>query len=304
MAGVPYRVFVREARRIEGEVMMTEADVNPFVTGRGLVPELRRDSITIGHYAIDSKPVRRKLDMSTPEKGNGDFFLAAVTTPFQVPYGAIVPKNVEGLLVPVALSATHVAFSAVRMDPTWMALGQAAGVAAALSVWGNVPPRAVDVASLQKELLKQKMRLMFYWDVPLEHPAFRAIQWLSVRGAAEGYPERVFCPDQPITRAELAQMVVKAFGLWPSVSAMHFTDVPWSHGAFREIETLADSRLLSVFGFGVRWKEAGGYDAGRNAGFQMSQNVGEFHPEQAVTRAQAVALIEAVKTRTSGVAGA
>ncbi|MFM8706009.1 MAG: FAD-dependent oxidoreductase, partial [Planctomycetia bacterium] len=130
---VPYRVFVREARRIEVEATMTEADINPFILGRGLEPPPQPTSVGIGHYPMDAKPVRPKTDFASPDKGDGDFFLVNVAAAFQVPYGAILPKQVEGLLVPVGLSATHVAFSAIRMDPTWTAVGQAAGVAAALA---------------------------------------------------------------------------------------------------------------------------------------------------------------------------
>jgi len=300
---VPYRVFVREARRIEGEATMTEADVNPFITGRGLMPPLRADSIAIGHYAIDSKPVRPKSDVSTPDKGSGDFFLAAVTTPFQVPYGAIIPKNVEGLLVPVAMSATHVAFSAVRMDPTWMAMGQAAGVAAALSVRDHLPPRRLPVEKLQRELLRQKVRLQFYWDLPLDHPAFEAVQWLSLHNGLRGDAERLFHPGSPLTRAEAARMVVSVFGIWPSVSNFHFTDVPWSHAAFRAIETLFDHHLLGPFGIQPRWPAAGGYDPERNAGFDAGSAFGEFQPGKTVTRGELAALIQAIAGRSTPVEG-
>ncbi|MCX6623493.1 MAG: FAD-dependent oxidoreductase [Acidobacteria bacterium] len=301
---VPYRVFVREARRIVGEATMTEADVNPFITGRGLLPAVRQDSIAIGHYAIDSKPVRQKLDASTPEKGNGDFFLAAVTTPFQVPYGAIVPKNVEGLLVPVAMSATHVAFSAVRMDPTWMAMGQASGVAAVLSIRDNVNPRQVEVEKIQRELLRQRVRLMFYWDLPLDHPAYGAIQWLSLRKGVRGYPDRLFRPDQPVTRAEMAALAVNVFELWPSVTNFHFADVPWTHWALREIETLFDNRLLQPFGFEPRWPRAGGYDAPQNAGFQTGQPFGDFQPDKPATWGEAIALLRLIDARQTVSPGA
>jgi hypothetical protein len=289
---VPYRVFVREARRIEGEAMMDEADVNPLVLGRGLLPELRPDSIAIGHYAIDSKPVLPKTDGSTPEKGAGDFFLANVAMPFQVPYGAIVPKRVEGLLVPVALSATHVAFSAVRMDPTWMVLGQAAGTAAALAIRSGVPVRALPVDSLQAELIRQKVRLLFYWDVPLEHPAFAAIQQLSVSGVVRGHPDRTFRPDDALTRAEAAALIAKAQGLWPSVSDLHFRDVPWTHWAFRDIETLFDNRLLGAFGVEPRWPLAGSYLKRGSDGFARAgqEAFGNFDPGLPVTWAQFVEL--------------
>lgn len=302
---VPYRVFVREARRIEGEAMMTEADVNPFLTGRGLAPPRRTDSIAIGHYAIDSKPVRPKTDASTPEKGAGDFFLMNTTAAFQVPYGAIVPGGVDGLLVPVAMSATHVAFSAVRMDPTWVAMGQAAGTAAVLALREGVDVRRVAVRKLQRELIRQKVRLAFYWDVPIEHPSFAAVQWLSVHDVIEGYPDRLFRPDQALTRAEAAVLLVKALDLWPSVSNFHFKDVGWNHWAFREVETLFDHRLLGAFGIHPRWLEAGGYDAPRYAGFTQKQEFGGFEPDKPVTWAELVDLLrEAVEEQRSEAPGA
>lgn len=303
---VPYRVFVREARRIEGEATMDEADVNPLVPGRGLMPELRQDSIAIGHYAIDSKPVRPKTDASTPEKGEGDFFLANVAMPFQVPYGAIIPKKIDGLLVPVALSATHVAFSAVRMDPTWMALGQAAGTAAALAIRGGHPVRQVPVESIQAELIRQKARLMFYWDVALDHPAFAAIQRLSVQGVVQGYPDRLFRPGESLSRAELASLIVKRYGLWPSVSDLHFGDVPWSHWAFREIETMFDNRLLGAFGVEPRWPKAGDYMGKTSAGFARSGpgSFGAFDPGRPVTWGEFVSVLRDCEERSIDSPGA
>lgn len=302
---VPYRVFVREARRIEGEATMDEADVNPLVLGRGLLPELRKDSIAVGHYAIDSKPVLPKTDASTPEKGAGDFFLANVAMPFQVPYGAIVPKRIDGLLVPVALSATHVAFSAVRMDPTWMVLGQAAGTAAVLAIRRGQEVRNVPVESIQAELIRQKVRLMFYWDVPPDHPAFAAIQRLSVRGVARGYPDRLFRPDEPLSRAELAAFIVKTHDLWPSVSDLHFSDVPWSHWAFRDIETLFDNRLLGAFGIVPRWPEAGDYMGKSSAGFARSTpgSFGAFGPSRPVTWGELVGVLRDCEEREAAVPG-
>jgi hypothetical protein len=204
--------------------------------------------------------------------------------------GAVRERDVGeiGLLVPVAMSATHVAFSAVRMDPTWMAMGQAAGVAAVLSLRAGVPPRALDVAALQRELIRQKCRLMFYWAVPLDHPAFAAIQWLSVRQVVGGYPDRTFQPDQPLTRAELATLAVQALAIWPSVTNQHFEDVSYRHWAFREIETLYDHRMLKAFGILPRWTEAGRYDPAKYGGFPRGKTRDSFLPESPVTWGQLV----------------
>lgn len=280
---VPYRIFLREGRRIEGDEMMTEADVNPFVTGAGWIPKLRPNSIAVGHYPIDAKPVRPKTDMTRPDKGEGDFYLIDVSTAFQVPYGSVLPRGVEGLLVPAALSATHVAFSAVRMDPTWTVLGQSAGVAAALGVKLALSPREVSIPRLQEELLLQKVRLVFYWDLPLDHPAFTAIQRLSLDGVISGDPDRTVRPDAPLTRAEVAALLARYFKWWPSVSGHHFSDVPHTHWAFRDVETMHNRELLPILGLPPLWPEVGGYEGARHAGFAKLQKQRLFRPADRVT---------------------
>lgn len=290
---VPYRLYVREGRRIKGMVTMTEADINPFIEGHGLIPPLHTDSVAIGYYPIDSKADMPKTEFSRPDKGSGDFFLVNGASAFQVPYGAIVPEKINGLLVPVAMSATHVAYSAIRMEPTFMAMGQAAGTAAVLSIRDGVELRDLSVDALQHELISQKCRLVFYWDVPLEDPSFAAVQWLSVKGIIKGYPDRFFRPDRAISRAELASWIVKALGLWPSVSNVHFTDVPYYAPDFRAIETLFDSNLLRPFGVEPMWPKLGGFNPMRNASFAQARGTfGEFHPGQPVLWREVLALLK------------
>ena len=72
-----------------------------------------------------------------------------ITRPYEIPYRIMIPEKIDGLIVPVAASTTHVAFSSIRMEPTWMALGQAAGTAAHLAIQNKVEPRKVPVAALQ-----------------------------------------------------------------------------------------------------------------------------------------------------------
>ncbi len=297
---VPYLVFTREARRIVGTATMTEADINPFILGTGLLPPPQPTSIGVGEYPIDAKPVRTKTDLTTPDKGEGDFYLVNVSTAFQVPFGAILPESVDGLLVPVGLSATHVAFSAVRMDPTWTILGQSAGVAAALSAQKGLTPHQLPVADLQRELVKQDIKLAFYWDVAATHADFEAIQLLSAAQVATGDAGRLFHPDEPLTRGEAARLLMRACKLWPSISNAHFTDVPYTHPAFREIETLFDNGVLTVFGIQPRWPKEGGYDASKHAGFKQKNSFGEFHPEQAVTAAEFDQLLAALKLTVPG----
>jgi hypothetical protein len=97
-----------------------------------------------------------------------------------------------------------------------------------------------------------------------------------------GYPDRLFRPDQDLTRAEMAALVIKALALWPSVSDVHFTDVAPTHWAFREVETLFDNRALEAFGIRPRWPEAGGYNPARDEGFAVSRRTGELLPSKPV----------------------
>jgi len=90
---------------------------------------------------------------------------AAIGGPYQIPYRILVPETVDGLLAPVPASTTHVAFSSIRMEPTWMALGQAAGVAAHLALEYGVQPRGVSTDALQRKLLEQGRVITFFRDI-------------------------------------------------------------------------------------------------------------------------------------------
>jgi hypothetical protein len=169
----PRQLYVREGRRILGEYLFTALDcIAPSDLPRALDvlagraesnpndQALRhRDAITSAHYPIDSHACRkREKDRAVLD---GYFALAKITRPYQVPYGVIVPQKVDGLLVPVACSATHLGFGTLRMEPCWMALGQAAGAAAHLSMSQATTPRAVDATELQK-ILEQQGAVLFH----------------------------------------------------------------------------------------------------------------------------------------------
>lgn len=124
----PTELYIREARRIEGEYTFTEHDTQP---SGGVRAPLHADAIAIGDYALNSHG-HGKAGPLHPDVADGDFH--HFTAPFQIPFGTIAPKNLSNLLVPVALSASHIGFSALRLEPAWTALGHAAGLAAHLAV--------------------------------------------------------------------------------------------------------------------------------------------------------------------------
>ncbi len=94
-----------------------------------------------------------------------------------------------------------------------MALGQAAGMAASLSIEYGVAVRKVDIAKLQRELLKEKAVLIYYYDVAPEHPAFQAVQYFGVRGFLPDWSARL---DEVITAEDAAKWIDAAGGKWPS----------------------------------------------------------------------------------------
>jgi len=127
----PYELYVREARRMVGEHVITQQDV---------VSDLQKtDAVGLGSYGLDVHPVQAWVN----EKGLLKYEGRPQRTeqermkhiPYQIPYRALIPKKsqVKNLLVPVCMSASHVAYSTLRMEPQFMILGQAAGTAAYLA---------------------------------------------------------------------------------------------------------------------------------------------------------------------------
>ncbi len=150
-AHFPWQLYVREGRRLAGEYTLTEHDI----TGKGQEPKHHEDSIAVGEFPIDSFPARKRQPGDTLVLEGYLGMLDYITRPYEIPYRIMIPEKIDGLIVPVAASTTHVAFSSIRMEPTWMALGQAAGAAAHLAIQHEVEPRQVPVGKLQEQLVSQ-----------------------------------------------------------------------------------------------------------------------------------------------------
>lgn len=156
--GWPPLLYVREARRMIGEYVMTEHDV----MGRAAVV----DSVAVGSYAIDSHHIART------ERGGdvvyeGGLFVP-LAQPYPISYRVLTPRaaEVENLLVTVAVSASHVAYSTLRMEPVYMALGQAAAVAATLAIESSVPVQSIDHRQLREQLRLERQVV----DAPVPQP--------------------------------------------------------------------------------------------------------------------------------------
>jgi hypothetical protein len=131
----------------------------------------------------------------TPHASDGSVVgsIDVPTRPFQIPYAVMLPTQVDGLLVPVAVSASHVGYGAIRMEPTWTALGEAAGLAAAMAVRDRLAPRAINVDRLQDRLHARGALTFYTSDVTPADPSFRAVQYFGNRGLFQDLVSR---PDE------------------------------------------------------------------------------------------------------------
>jgi hypothetical protein len=152
--GWQQQLYVREARRMIGEYVMTQANCE------GL--EVVEDAVGMGAYGMDSHNTQRYVNAEGYVKNEGNVE-ARVHSPYPISYRSLVPKRneVTNLLVPVCLSATHIAFGSIRMEPVFMVLGQSAATAACLSIDESVPVQDLQYGLLKEQLLKDRQRLVW-----------------------------------------------------------------------------------------------------------------------------------------------
>jgi hypothetical protein len=150
--GWPEQLYIREARRMISDYVMKQQN------GEGLL--VAEDPIGLAAYTMDSHHVQRYIDANGFVQNEGNVE-CRVAGPFPISYRSIVPKNSESvnLLVPVCLSASHIAFGSIRMEPVFMVLGQSAAIAAVLAIDHNCKVQELPYKALEKELIKYKQRI-------------------------------------------------------------------------------------------------------------------------------------------------
>jgi hypothetical protein len=202
---LPMIPYIRESRRVVGVTTLRTQDLlDPYsenAAGRF------RHAIAVGDYPLDlhheRKPAGFEVDARTED-------LPKIPS-YSVPYGTMIPEVINGLIVAEkSISTTHIVNGATRLQPVVMLIGQAAGVAAALSVQAGVEPRDLDIRSLQQTLLDAGSWLMPFADVtPADHD-FQAIQRVGLSGLMLGTGEPSawanrtwFYPDREVDRVEL-----------------------------------------------------------------------------------------------------
>jgi FAD dependent oxidoreductase len=141
----PHQLYIREGRRMVSDTVLTQADLMDQRT--------KADSIGLGSYRLDAHPTRLLTGAGSTLSHEGTIS-EPIGGRYDIPYAILVPRRSEigNLLDPVTVSASHVAFASIRMEPQYMIMGEAAGTAAALAARSNVNVQDVDVGTLQSVL--------------------------------------------------------------------------------------------------------------------------------------------------------
>ncbi|MBL9157349.1 MAG: FAD-dependent oxidoreductase [Verrucomicrobiales bacterium] len=224
----PRQIYVREARRMVSDYVVTELDCRRV--------RVAEDPVGLGSYNMDSHNVQRYVDEHGKVQNEGDVQVSP-GGPYAVSYRSIVPKRGEAanLLVPVCVSSSHIAFGSIRMEPVFMILGQSAATAAVMAMERGVAVQDLPYAELRKRLLEDGQVL----DLP---------------------PDAA--PRELLTAASLPGIVVddaeaRAEGEWVvSTSATRFVGNGYRHDAFGTSVVPETKRLV----FPVKLPESGNYE--------------------------------------------
>jgi hypothetical protein len=193
---IPYEMYVREARRLVGRHVLTEHD-GMLARGHARTP-IHHDSVAVTDWYMDSHSCT--TDSRPGFRYDGKLILTEESRPMQIPYRAMLPRDVDNLLVPVPLSSTHVAWGALRLEPVWMQTGEAAGVAAALAKKHRTTPGKLDPALLLRTLVERRHLVSFFNDLKVDSadPRIPAAEFFGTKGFFHNYDARL---DEPLKAA-------------------------------------------------------------------------------------------------------
>lgn len=188
----PYEMYVREARRIKGRAIFTQHDAS-LPSGLERAPA-NADSVAITEWYMDSHSCTPARIAGMLEEGK--VMLHQETFPGQIPYRCLLPEDLDNLLVPVCLSATHVGWGTVRLEPVFMQLGESAGHAAALAIQEKTTPGSLDPDLLVRKLASSHTTISFFNDVDIssDSPQVIAAQYFGTQGFFANYNAKLEAP--------------------------------------------------------------------------------------------------------------
>jgi hypothetical protein len=185
---LPHQLYVREARRLVGRAVFTEHDAL-------LAPGLERapvhaDSVGITEFSLDS--LACTTDRLPGSLCDGQLFQMEVSRPGQVPFGVLLPVELDNLLVVTTVSATHVGWGTVRQTPTLMHLAESAAWAVVIAAQDHIAPANLSVERLQRRLVERGVMISFFNDFDMATPApwVPAVQYFGAKGEFTSYDAR------------------------------------------------------------------------------------------------------------------
>jgi hypothetical protein len=176
---IPPQLYVREARRLAGRSVFTEHDAL-LAPGRERAP-IHEDSIAITEFSLDSLACTTERLPGT--LCDGQLFQMEVSRPGQVPFGVLLPRELDNLVVVTTVSATHVGWGTVRQTPTLMHLAESAAWAIVLAAQEKIFPASVKVRQLQRTLVEHGVMISFFndFDMATREPWVAAVQYLGTK---------------------------------------------------------------------------------------------------------------------------
>lgn len=240
----PWEIYVREARRLRGRAVFTELDAS-------LAPGIRRapphaDSIAITDWMMDSHECTTERQPGSAYEGA--VLLSELTRPGHVPFRCLLPPNLDNLLVPVCLSATHVGWGTIRLEPTWIHVAESAAWACVLAARQGIAPACIDISELQGVLVSKGVMLAFFndFDMRTSAPWVEAVQYLAPRGFFATYDAQPEAPlDADTARLWLAGLSDLLAGrLEPLALAQRIAQLPAKGG--RLVDAAAFARQVTA----------------------------------------------------------
>jgi hypothetical protein len=158
----PHQLYIREARRMISDYVMTEHDCLGTIATD--IP------VGLAAYTMDSHNVQRYIDENGFVKNEGDVEVGGFS-PYPISYKSIIPKESEcsNLLVPVCLASSHIAFGSIRMEPVFMVLAQSAATAAVQAIDSEKNVQQISYTKLREQLLKDEQVLKWQPELPIKN---------------------------------------------------------------------------------------------------------------------------------------
>jgi hypothetical protein len=240
----PWQLYIREARRLKGRYVLTENDLES--AGGDKRSDIFYDSVMAGEFPIDSFPVTKAPD-GTGKVLEGYIGMLEVR-PYQVPLRIMLPEAANNLIVPVAASTSHIAYSSIRMEPLWMGLGQAAGTLAHMSIHMTLEPGSVPVNRLQKQLLADGQILTYFYDMDLRDKAFKAVQFWGTKGFFDSYHARSHAPIMMTEFKAWLEIFTRELNIPGSEHGMEEGNMPMAIADFRNAINQIQAKLSANIG--------------------------------------------------------